>query len=69
MQNAVMNLQFTRVRSFACEDRLRNLLADCSTVGFDCVTITWQQIFKGSLHVTIVGSVATSDVLTSDLMF
>jgi len=29
------------------------LRAVCSTVGLYCVTITWQQIFKGSLQVTV----------------
>jgi len=29
---AVMSLQFTHISSFACRCRLRNLLADCSTV-------------------------------------
>jgi len=28
-------------RSFVCRGRLRNLRADCSTVGLYCVTITW----------------------------
>ena len=42
-------------RYFACRGRLRNLGADCSTTGFDCVLITWKQIFKGSLQVTVVG--------------
>ena len=50
-----MGLQFTHVRSFACRGRLRNLLADCSTVGPSCVTIKWPQIFKDSLQVTVVG--------------
>jgi len=43
------------VRSFPGKIGLRNLLADCSTVGLRCVTITWQQIFKGLLEVTVVG--------------
>jgi len=30
------------VRSFACRGRLRNLLADCCTLGLFCVTITRQ---------------------------
>jgi len=33
---------FARVRSFACRGRLRNLLADCCTLGLYCVTITRQ---------------------------
>jgi len=32
--HALMTLKFTHVRSFACRGRLRNLQADCSTVGF-----------------------------------
>jgi len=31
------------------------LRADCSTVGLYCVTITWQQIVKGSLQVAEEG--------------
>jgi len=33
----------------------RNLRSDSSTVGIYCVTVTWQQILKGSLQVTVVG--------------
>jgi len=33
-----------------CESR-----ADCSTVGVYCVTIPWQQIFKGSRYITVAG--------------
>jgi len=29
--------------------------ADCSTVGLYCVTITWQQICKGSLYIVVAG--------------
>jgi len=43
---ALMSLQFTPVRSYACGGRWSNLRAVCSTVGLYCVTITWQQIFK-----------------------
>jgi len=50
-----MSLQFTYVGSFACRGRLRSLRGDCSTVGLYCVTITWQQIFKGLLQVAAVG--------------
>ena len=46
--HAVMSLQFTHVPSFACGGGLRKWRADCSTVGLYCVTITWQQICKGS---------------------
>jgi len=49
-----MNLQFTYVPSFACRGGLRKSRADCSTVGLYCVTITWQQICKGSLY-TVAG--------------
>jgi len=48
-----MSLQFTHVLTFSCRGRLRNLRADCSIVGLYCVTIIWQQIFKGSLQVTV----------------
>jgi len=37
--HAVMNLQFTHVRSFACRGSLPNLREDCFTVGFYCATI------------------------------
>ena len=40
------------VRSFACKVRIQTLGADCCTIGLYFVTITWQQIFKGSLQVT-----------------
>jgi len=51
----VMSLQFTHVWSFSCICRLRNLRADCFIVDLHCITITWQQIFKGLLQVTIIG--------------
>ena len=35
-----------------CKGRIRNRGADCSTIGFYFLAITWQQIFKGSLEVT-----------------
>ena len=38
--HAVMSLQSTHVRSFACRSPLPNLRADCSTVGLYCATIT-----------------------------
>jgi len=47
--------QFAHVWSSACRGRLRNLLADCCTLGLYCVTMTRQQIFKCSLQVTVVG--------------
>jgi len=50
-----MSLQFTHVSSFACRGELRKSRADCSTVGLYCVTITWQQICKGSLYITVTG--------------
>jgi len=33
----------------------RNLRSDCCAVGLYCVTITWQQMFKGSRQVTLAG--------------
>ena len=51
--DAMMSLQFIHVHSFVCRGRLRNLQSDCSNVGLHCVTVTWQQIFKGSLQVTV----------------
>ena len=54
--NAVISLRFTHVPSFTCRGGLRNLWADCSTVGLYCVTIVWQKICKGSLHVTVAGT-------------
>jgi len=47
----LMSLQYTHVRSFGCRGRLRNWKADCFMVGLYCVTITWQQIFKGPLQI------------------
>jgi len=38
-----------------CGDKLRNLRADCSTVGLYCVTITWKRLFTCSLQVTAGG--------------
>jgi len=51
----MMSLQFTHVPSFACRGGLRKSRADFSTVDFYCVTITWQQIFKGSRYITVAG--------------
>jgi len=39
----------------ACRDKSPNLRADCFTVGLYRVIITWQQIFKCSLQVRIIG--------------
>jgi len=50
-----MRLQFARALSFACRGRLRTLLADCSTDGLYCATITRQQIFERSLQATVEG--------------
>ena len=50
---AVMSLQITPVRSCACRGRWSNLRAVCSTVGLYCVITTCQQIFIGSLQVTV----------------
>jgi len=52
--HAVISLRFTHVPS-SCRGGLRNLRADCSTVGLYFVRIVWQQIFKGSLHIMVTG--------------
>jgi len=39
----------------ACRGKLPNLRADCFTFGLYRVIITWQQIFKRSLQITILG--------------
>ena len=36
---------------------MRNVRTDFSTIGFYCVPITWQQIMKCSLQVTVVSAV------------
>jgi len=46
----------TCVRSLSCRGRLQNWQADWFIVGLYCVTITRQQIFKGSVQVTTVAS-------------
>jgi len=48
-----MSLLFIPVHSCAYRGRWSNLRAVCSTVGLYCITITWQQIFKCSLQVTV----------------
>ena len=48
-QFVMIRVQFTHVSSFSCRGRLRNWQMDCFMVGLYCVTVTWQQIFKGSL--------------------
>jgi len=48
-----MSLYIIPVRSYACRGRWSNLRAVYSTVGLYCLTITWQQIFKRSLQVTV----------------
>jgi len=52
--HAVVTLQFNRVYSFAS---LRGLTWErfFSGVSVYCVTISWQQILKGSLQVTVEG--------------
>jgi len=50
-----MSFLFTHIPSFACRGGLRKSRADCSTVGLHCVTIKWQKICKGSLHITAAG--------------
>jgi len=53
MQTAVMSLQFTHVRSFACRGKLRNSEANFSAIGLCCVTITRQQTLEDALQVTV----------------
>ena len=53
--HTVISLQFTLVHSFVCRGGLRKSRADFSTVGLYYVTITWQQIYKGSLYITVAG--------------
>jgi len=43
------------VRSFPGKSWLRSLRAVCFTIVLYCTAITWQQIFKGLLEVTVVG--------------
>ena len=40
--HATMSFKLARALSFTCWSRLRNLLADCSTVGLYCATLTRQ---------------------------
>jgi len=40
---------------FCLQRQVRKLRTGCSTVGLYCLTIAWQQIFKGSLRVTVAG--------------
>jgi len=47
-----LTLHKSQIHSFTCKGRIRNLGADFSTIGFYFVTITWQQIFRGSLQIT-----------------
>ena len=54
-RDALLVVQSCPLMSFACRGRLRNLWTDCSTIGLYCVTMTWQQIFKGSLRVAAIG--------------
>jgi len=62
-----MSLQFTHVLSFACRGGLRKSRTDCSTVGLYCVTITWQQIFKGLLYITVAGVLFHETVVRTHL--
>jgi len=50
-----MSLQFIHVPSFACRGGLRMSRADCSIGGLYCVTISWQQLCKVSLYITVAG--------------
>jgi len=47
---ALMSLQFTPIRSYACRGKWSNMRSVCFTVRLYCVP--WQQIFRGSLQVT-----------------
>jgi len=53
--SCMMSLRFTQICSFGCRGTLQNFREDCSNVGLNCVTITWQHICKGSLQLTVVG--------------
>jgi len=46
---------FMSAALLVCWGKLRNLRADCSTVGLHCITIPWQWIFACWLQVTVVG--------------
>jgi len=48
VMHAVMSLQFTQVHNFHAKAG-RETGKRIFMVGFYCVTITWQQIFKASL--------------------
>jgi len=59
-------MQFT-IRSFGYKCRLRNSAANDSTIGLCCVTMTWQQIFKGALQVAVV-TVLPLYLLNADIL-
>jgi len=50
----VLSLQFTHVRSFCLEKQVAKAGSGFN-VGLYCVTTTWQQIVKSSLHIMIAG--------------
>ena len=52
--HAVLILQFTHARYFACSCRWSNLRTVCSTIGLHCVTITRHQILKDLLQVMVL---------------
>jgi len=56
------------VRPITCWGKLRNLRSGSSTVGLYCVTITWQQIFKGSLLYLRVVGVCRMCLLNADAL-
>jgi len=62
-----MSLQFTHVPSFACRGGLQKSREDFSTVGLCCVTITWQQIFKSLLYITVAGVLFHETVVRTHL--
>jgi len=64
-----MSFQFNHVHSFFCRGRLRKWQAYCFIVGLYGVTITWQQIFKGSLQIMLKGVLRHVTVERSHLVY
>ena len=52
-----------------CRGRLRIWQVYCFIVGRNCVTITWQQIFKGSLQIMVEGVLRHVTVERSNLVY
>jgi len=63
-----MNLQFTHVPFFVSRSGLRKSRADFSTVSLYCVTITWQQICKGSLYILRWQAFCCMRLLNADIL-